>query len=215
MDCCRPSAVIVAQSDLTIAELVGRYKKHAEAYYVSGGTLHNIGTACRALRLRYGGTQAASFGPLSLKAVRQQFVDEGSSRRYCNRLTDLIRRLFKWAASEQLIPTSTWQSLTTVTGLRRGHTEAPENEPIGPVDDAVVESTLPHLSNIVAAMVRLERLTGMRPDEVCPAAPVRSGPERRRLELPTGPSQDRSSWPAAGNLHRPQRSGRFAALSAP
>ena len=70
----------------------------------------------------------------------------------------------------------TWQSLTTVTGLRRGHTEAPENEPIGPVDDATVERTLPHLSHIVAEMVRLERLTGMRPDEVCMLRPCEVDP---------------------------------------
>jgi integrase len=35
------------------------------------------------------------------------------------------------------------------------------------VADNVVEATLPHLSPIVADMIRLQRLTGMRPAEVC------------------------------------------------
>jgi integrase len=166
----RPSSA-AKSTDLTIAELCQRYKRHAESYYSHGGTTHNIGTACRTLRLRYGGTLASEFGPLALKAVRQQFVEHGASRTYCNRLTDIIRRMFKWAAGEQLVSISAWQSLTAVSGLRCGHTEAPENEPIGPIDEATVDATLPLLPDTVAAMVKLQRLTGMRPDEVCRLRP--------------------------------------------
>ena len=36
-----------------------------------------------------------------------------------------------------------------------------------PVDDSVVDQTLPWMSTVVADMVRLQRLTGMRPAEVC------------------------------------------------
>ncbi len=59
----RPMAA-VATSDLTIAELVKRYKAFAEAYYVPGGSLSTIATTCRELRLRYGPTLAAELGPL-------------------------------------------------------------------------------------------------------------------------------------------------------
>jgi integrase len=166
----RPSS-ISQSADITIAELCQRYKQFAENYYSYGGTIHNIGTACRTLRLRYGNTAANAFGPLALKAVRRQFIDAGMARTYCNRLTDLLRRMFKWAAGEQLVSISTWQALTAVSGLRRGHTEAPETEPVTPVDDAIVEVTLRHLSDTVAAMVRLQRLTGMRPNEVCRLRP--------------------------------------------
>jgi integrase len=155
----------------TIVELCQRYKRHAEGYYSHGGTVHNIATACRTLRIRYGKTCAVEFGPLALKSVRQQFVENGASRTYCNRLTDIIRRMFKWASSEQLVPVSTWQALTTVSGLRCDHTEAPENERIGPVEESIVDATLQQLSDTVAAMVRIQRLTGMRPDEVCRLCP--------------------------------------------
>ena len=40
-----------------------------------------------------------------------------------------------------------------------------------PVDDATVDATLPHLTPIVADIVRLQRLTGMRPSEVCGLRP--------------------------------------------
>jgi integrase len=54
-----------------------------------------------------------------------------------------------------------------VSGLRRGKSDARETEPVVPVEDAAVDATLPHLPDVVADMVRLQRLTGMRPAEVC------------------------------------------------
>jgi integrase len=166
----RPASV-ARSNDLTVAEICQRYKAYAEGYYSNPATVATIASACRTLRLRYGSSLAVEFGPLALKCVRQQFIEIGHSRTYCNRLTDLIRRMFKWATSEQLVPIATWQALTAVSGLRCGHTQAPENKPIGPVDDATVDATLPHLSGVVAAMVKLQRLTGMRPDEVCRLRP--------------------------------------------
>jgi integrase len=54
-----------------------------------------------------------------------------------------------------------------VRGLEAGRTEAPESKAIGPVADAIVEATLPHLTAPIAAMVRIQRLTGARPGEIC------------------------------------------------
>ncbi len=59
-----------------------------------------------------------------------------------------------------------------VTGLRQGRSEARETEPVMPVDDAIVAATLTALSPVVADMVRLQRLTGMRPGEVCHLRPA-------------------------------------------
>jgi integrase len=53
-----------------------------------------------------------------------------------------------------------------VAGLRAGRTDAREKPPVGPVSDEAVERTLPYLTATVASMVRLQRLTGMRPGEV-------------------------------------------------
>jgi hypothetical protein len=82
-------AVAAKSIDLTIMEVCFRYWQHAESYYVRGGSLATIKRMLRTLKVRYGYTAAVDFGPLALKTVRQQFVDEGLSRRYCNRLTDL------------------------------------------------------------------------------------------------------------------------------
>ncbi len=53
-----------------------------------------------------------------------------------------VKYIFKWSASEGMIPPSVPQSLAMVTGLRKGHTEARETAPILPVDDAAVDVTL-------------------------------------------------------------------------
>lgn len=42
-------------------------------------------------------------------------------RKEINRRIELIKREFKWAVSEELVPPSVYQALMTVRGLRRGH----------------------------------------------------------------------------------------------
>ena len=53
--------------------------------------------------------------------------------------------------------------LTQVKGGRRGRTPARESTPVRPVDDATVEKTVERMAPNTADMVRVHRLTGMRP----------------------------------------------------
>ena len=94
-----------------------------------------------------------------------------------------IKRMFRWAVCEELAPASLCHALDAVEGLKAGRSTARETKPVLPVDDAVVEATLPHLPAVVADMVRLQRLLGCRPGEVCMTAARRRGSHRRRLEL--------------------------------
>ncbi len=165
----------IAQSnDLTVTELASAYWRFAKGYYQKNGRPTNtagIKIALRFLRGLYGHTPAAEFGPLAFKAVRQAMIDNGQSRVYINQNADHIKRMFKWAAGEQLLPASVSQSMSMVSGLKKGRAEARETAPITPVDDAAVETTLLHLPVVVADMVRFQRLTGCRPAEVCLARP--------------------------------------------
>ena len=94
-------------------------------------------------------------------------IADGLSRNTINQHVGRIRRIFRWAVSEELLPVQVHQALATVAGLRKGRGEARESDPVMPVADAMVEATLPHLPPVVADMVRLQRLTGARPGEVC------------------------------------------------
>ncbi|HMO84825.1 MAG TPA: site-specific integrase [Lacipirellulaceae bacterium] len=155
--------------ELSIAELAVDYLRHAKSYYGTGPTSEygRLPPALRPLRELYGESAACRFGPLQLKALRQRYVDLGWSRTYVNQNTRRIIRMFRWAVGEGLLYPTTAQALAMVPGLRRHRTTARETEPVRPVEDAVVEATLPHLPPIVADMVRIQRLTGCRPGEVC------------------------------------------------
>jgi integrase len=78
-----------------------------------------------------------------------------------------LKRVFKWGVSEELIKPEVLVGLQSVAGLKRGRSAAYETEPVKPVAQHIVDQTLPYLTKPVAAMVRLQLLTGMRPGEVC------------------------------------------------
>ena len=61
--------------------------------------------------------------------------------------------MFKWAVSEQLIPPSIFQALQTVMGLCAGRTEAKEMPLVLPVEESVMDATLPILPPVLADMV--------------------------------------------------------------
>jgi integrase len=142
----------------------------AQTYYMKGGKptgeARMIETSCRPLRNLYGATPARDFGPLALKAVRRAFVAAGYCRAECNKRTQRIVRVFKWAVSEELVPPSVFQGLKSVSPLLAGRTPAREAPPIKPVPDAAVDAIKGHVSRQVWAMVELQRHTGMRPGEV-------------------------------------------------
>ena len=114
----------------------------------------------------YGDSPADEFGPLKLKTLRQHLVEHGLCRTEINKRVGRIKRVFKWAVSEELISPSTHEGLRSVTGLKFGRTTARESKPVKPVEERLIDLTLPFMSPQVDAMVRLQLLTGMRPSEV-------------------------------------------------
>jgi integrase len=162
-------------SDISVNELALAYWQFAESYYGFDrrrGTAFNVRDSLRILKELYGHTPAAEFGPLALKACRAEMVKKDWSRTYINAQVDKIRRVFRWAASEQLVPVTVWQALRTVEALRRGRTEARETKKVRPVSTEHVETTIPHMPPLVRGMVEFQRLTGCRPDEVCRVRPL-------------------------------------------
>ena len=109
---------------LSINEMLLQYWQFAEGYYRSGDRptkeLTCMEHAIRPLRRLYGLTPAAEFGPKALKAVRQSMIDAHICRKQINSRINRIRRIFKWAASEELIPPSIVEGLRTVSGLSGG-----------------------------------------------------------------------------------------------
>ena len=134
---------------------------------------------CDELDKHDGNCLAAEYGPKRLAAQRQRWVDSGKARVYCNRLTNIVRRIFKFAMSQELIEETVHRRLQSIEALRPGQTTAHETDPIMPVEIEHVRETARQLSPIIKAMIRVQVATGMRPSELCNIRPCdidRSGP---------------------------------------
>lgn len=163
-------------SELPIVELIVRFKEWAEGHYICRrGKVANevtaILSATKILRELYGREPANSFGPLKLKAVRERMIQAGWSRGHINEQVSRIRRMFRWGVGDELVRAEVHQALEAVRDLAAGRCEARETSPVLPVADATVNLTLDCLPPLVADMVRLQRLTGCRPEEVCNLKP--------------------------------------------
>jgi integrase len=157
---------------LTINELLLRYFLFAKRYYVDelGGRTHeydNMRYAAKPLRALFGSTAVREFGPKALKLVRDHLVAENRlCRNVINHRVNRIRRIFKWAVAEELAPAGVYQALQAVTPLMPGRTTARESEGVKSVAQEHVDAILADVAPQVAAMIRLQQLAGMRPQEV-------------------------------------------------
>jgi integrase len=160
---------------ISVAELVLAYLRWAESYYLKDGkptdTVSTIKNAVRPLLASYGRHPAKDFGPLALQAIVTKMVQLDWSRSGINRALSIIKRLFKFGVAKELVSADVFLALQAVDGLRKGRSNARETKPVLPVNDQTVDATLPHVSPVVADMIRLQRLTGMRPNEVCQLRP--------------------------------------------
>jgi integrase len=164
-----------AAGEITLIELAARYKAFAKGYYRKNGVVTNEYTAVvNALKVAcgsYGREPASDFGPLKLQAVQQAMIRLGWSRKQINKQIGRIVRAFAWGVSQELVKPDAAHALREVKGLHAGRTEARESTPVMPVDESTINATLDHLPPIVADMVKLQRLTGCRPEEVCLVRP--------------------------------------------
>ena len=161
---------VVAVPVVTVDHVIAGYWRHAEVYYRKNGKptseLSVLRLAMRHLHELYGSLLATDFGPLKLKACRERMIDAGLARTTINGFVSRIRQAYRWAVENELVPGPVLQGLQAVSGLKRGRSRAKECEPVRPVDRGAVEAMLPHVARQVAAMVELQWLTGMSPQEV-------------------------------------------------
>lgn len=158
-------------AELTVIELLDAFWQHAKRHYVGGNGKRtseqlNYRTLIRRLKKAYGSTLVKDFGPLRLKAFRASLVEEELARTNINQQVYRVRRIIKWGVENEMVPSTIYDALRCVSGLQFGRTDARESEPIKPVRDTFVDATLPYVAPQVAAMIELQRLTGMRSGEV-------------------------------------------------
>jgi integrase len=116
----------------------------------------------------YGDCPVDEFTPKKLKDVRQRMID---SKRMCreqvNALKNKIVRMFRWGVEEEMVGNpSVPAALQAVENIRKGKGGTFDHPDTKAVPDDVIKRTLPGMPPTVAAMVLIQRLTAMRPNEV-------------------------------------------------
>lgn len=147
----------------------------------------------RELMPMFGELPAKDFGPVALERVRQAMIDakrprrrdrhgreiipldaEGNpippkpalSRITINDRIHRIRRMFKWGVRQEKVPAAVSHALDSLPGLKRGRSDARENDAVRAVSVAEIEAACAHLRPSLRAMVWIQFLTGMRPGEL-------------------------------------------------
>ena len=112
-------------------------------------------------------TPTDNFKPRCLKLVREEMI---KSHRFCrkivNRYVFRIISIFQWGVENDLVEETTWRALKAVKSLKKGDAGTFDNEERRPVSDDVISRTLPYMPPTLRAMVQLQRILGMRPNEI-------------------------------------------------
>lgn len=157
-------------TEMTVGQLTMVYKQFCKRHYIKNGELTSevsaIKIALRHLNKVSRKTLAKEFSPKMLKRVQQSMVEAEYVRTSINQYIGRIKRMFKYAVSEELVPVTTYTALETVQGLQKGRCEAPESPGVKPVPQAFIDAVKPFVSVPVWGMIQLQLATGMRPGEV-------------------------------------------------
>ena len=151
-------------SGATVADLCAAWDVHCREYYKDPA---NAILGVRMFRELYGSAAVAELTHTDMLRLRDALVRSGVSRTTVNARLWRVKFMLGWALDEALIPAAVKAELTQVKGVKRGRSAAPERAPVRPVDDATVAATVEHMMPNTADMVRVHRLTGMRPCELC------------------------------------------------
>jgi hypothetical protein len=105
-----------------VVELAAAFWRHAQTYYRKpDGTptseVKNFRYVLKPLNRLFGHTAATKFGPLALQSLREEMIRLGWTRKNINRQIGRVKLIFKWGASQELIPGSIYANLRTVAGL--------------------------------------------------------------------------------------------------
>ena len=167
----RTGSVGRASRDATVTELIASYWLHCKEYYVKAGrpthTQMNIRCVLKRLRQLFGSMSVNEFGPAALKTLRQSWLEDDLAVSTINYKVACVRDCFKWGVAEEIVDPMVLVALGALQNLKAGRCAARPPRKIAPVADDVVDRTLEQMPRIPADMVRVQRLVGCRPGEVC------------------------------------------------
>lgn len=162
----------------TTYDLLNLYLEHARTFYVKAGKPTRVYDTARRVRdllapAMLGHLPPAAFGAPELLRWQTFLQAMGFGLTTINNYTGALRCVFRWAITQGLYTGAKLLDLRAVADLRRGRSLVQGMDPPTPptrrlpVPDDVFARTIACAPTIVARMAELQRITGMRPKEVC------------------------------------------------
>ena len=157
----------------TVEDVCASFCEHAKTYYRrKDGTptseQESIPLSLRPLRDLYADTPVTALTHQDMIRVRDTIIGWGTcSRSTVNFYMARIRRMWAWALDEGLISAQVKAELSQVQPMKPNRTELREPVPVLAVPEADIKRVCAVAPDNFADMVRVHRLTGMRPEEVC------------------------------------------------
>jgi integrase len=168
--------LLVPNNRPTLNEVILAYLKRVEKHYrLNHGRNKEAGCVSDALVVLqgcgYGPEPADSFRPKDLKKVCEAMIAKKWSRGYINHQVIRLKRMFAYAAEEDMVPGSVYHALLAIKGLRKGTPGVREAKKVKPVPIDHVKAVLKKAHKMLKAMLLFAWHTGARPGEVCALKP--------------------------------------------
>lgn len=159
-------------STLTVAFLARRFMVYTrESFPASSREPKAYQRSMDLLTQALGDLLADQVTPARFAAARDSWA-KSCSVRTVNKFHNHALAAFRWGVTVELVPAPVWHALQAVQRLKPRRSAARDPKQVGPVDWATVEATLPRVRPVVADMIRLQWLTGMRSGELLAMTPA-------------------------------------------
>lgn len=164
---------LILQDEITVVELCARFWTFIQDYYAPPSKeCTHFKIVIGILNELYGDTDASSFGPKALKTVRESMIDRKWVRSNINKQIVRLKKVFQWGTAEELISPNVYYGLKSVSGLKRGRSNAKDNPPVKPVPQEHIDAVLEHVPPEIAALIQLQLYTAARPSELIHMRPI-------------------------------------------
>lgn len=169
-----PTSVSLPSSlPLTVQRLYNLFQQWAPTHYrlPTGGLsreIDNYRDSFREILDLFGSRPVSTLSRSDLSAVRQRMIDRKLSRKVINQRIGRVVRVFVWGGDEDrgLVPDTVAAAFRLLKPLQPFRSEAAEREPVQAVPAADLAKVLAVAHPVLRDMLRLQLLTGMRPNEV-------------------------------------------------
>jgi integrase len=165
------AALSIRQLSAAYLDYCGTYYRRADGKPTSEyGSIKSLLSKVNAV---VGDLTASQLSPSVVEILRTKWVnDDKNSRKYINKQTGRLVRMYRWAVAKEMVEPEVWQRLKSILPLKKGRTTAVDYPKVSPAPTDDVSAALDKMPDDLAAMCRIQLLTGMRPGELWELRPA-------------------------------------------